>query len=983
MKLKTFTSIFLLLSTFGALQAQHSVAREWNEMLIFAIRGDFGRPTIHARNLFHTSIVMYDAWAAYDDVATPYLLGNTVGNFTCPFDGVPPPADVVAAREKAISFAAYRLLKHRFANSPGNTNPLFFTSQQLDFKMLQLGYDITNTSQDYTTGDPAALGNYIASQMIGFGYQDGSNEQFNYANLYYQPVNPPLITKQLGNPNLVDFNRWQQLTLDLFIDQNGIPIPFNTPPALTPEWGNLVPFALGADDKTTFQRDGHDWNVYHDPGQPPQVDLNGTAAANAEYIWNFALVSTWSSHMSPDDNEVWDISPASVGNIAVEDLPTTFDEYQAFYKLTEGGTNFSNGYAVNPKTGQPYTPQFVTRGDYARVLAEFWADGPNSDTPPGHWFEILNYVMDHPQFERKYKGQGAVIDDLEYDVKAYFMLGGAMQDAAITAWGVKGYYDGIRPISAIRGMAEKGQSTDPLLSNYHPAGLPLIPGFIEIVEAGDPLAGISNEYVGEVKVLAWRGPDYIVFPATDEAGVDWILAKYWWPYQRPTFVSPPFPGYISGHSTFSRTAAEVLTALTGDPFFPGGKSEFVCNQNQFLVFEDGPSQTVTLEWATYRDASDQCSLSRIWGGIHPPVDDIPGRKAGILIAADVVTHAETYFFKDEDNDGFYNYVDCDDNNAAVNPNAAEVCDGLDNDCNGSIDDGLVFTTYYLDGDGDGFGTAATALSSCAASAPTNYVTNSSDCDDTNAAISPAATEICDGIDNNCNGSIDDGLVFTTYYLDSDGDGFGTAATSLSSCATSAPTNYVTNSSDCDDTNAAISPAATEICDDIDNDCNGSIDDGLAFFTYFLDADGDGFGDAAAFLSSCETTAPGSYVTNDGDCDDTNAAVNPAATEVPNDNIDNNCDGQIDETSATADVIRKSWKLFPNPTTSRLNIQYEFAGKLQVQLYRADGSRQSAEVLDFTGGVAGLNMNEVPQGVYLLVATDTFGNRHFAERVVKI
>ncbi|MBK9016532.1 MAG: hypothetical protein IPM82_22020 [Saprospiraceae bacterium] len=1034
MKLRIITSIFLLLSMFGAVQAQHSAARTWNEMLLYAIKGDLGRPTVHARNLFHTSIVMYDAWAAYDTVATPYLLGKTVGNFTCPFNGVPVPANLQAAREQAVSFAAYRLLKHRFLNSPGNNNPNFFTSQQLDFKMLQLGYDISNISTDYSTGDPAALGNYIASQMIGFGYQDGSNEQFNYANQYYAPVNPPLVTKLVGNPDLLDFNRWQPLTLDLFVDQNGIPTGFNTPPALTPEWGNVVPFAMDAGDLTTFQRAGHDWNVYHDPGTPPLLDTTGNTSST-EYIWNFALVSAWSSHLAPDDNAVWDISPASIGN--TQSLPTTFAEYQAFYNLEQGGA-VSLGRPINPKTGQPYPPQFVTRGDYARVLAEFWADGPNSDTPPGHWYEILNYVMDHPDFQRKYRGQGEVIDLLEYDVKAYFMLGGALHDAAVTAWGVKGYYDGIRPISAIRGMAELGQSSDSSLPNYHVGGLPLIPGFIEMVEMGDPLAGMNNENVGEVKVLAWRGPNYIVFPATDEAGVDWILAKYWWPYQRPTFVTPPFPGYISGHSTFSRTAAEVLTALTGDEYFPGGVGEFVCNANQFLVFEDGPSQTVTLQWATYRDASDQCSLSRIWGGIHPPADDIPGRVIGMEIAADAVIHAETYFFKDEDNDGFYNYVDCNDQNAAVNPDATEVCDDIDNDCSGQADDGLVFTNYYLDvdddgfgdaasalssclaaapigystdntdcddtaaainpgsaeicddidndcsgqaddgltitdyyldSDGDGFGNAAISLSSCQASAPTNYVANNTDCDDLVAAINPDAAEICDGIDNDCSGQADDGLVFTTYFLDGDGDGFGDAASFISSCETTPPNNYVTNDGDCDDNNAAISPADVEICDDIDNDCDGQADDGLTFFTYFLDGDGDEFGDAASFLSSCETTPPGDYVTNNGDCDDTNPGINPDATEVPNDNVDNDCDGEVDETSATTDVARKSWKLFPNPTAGSLNIQYEFTGKLNVQVFRTDGGRQLAQTLDFTGGVAKLDIAEMPQGVYLLTATD--------------
>jgi len=143
-------------------------------------------------------------------------------------------------------------------------------------------------------------------------------------------------------------------------------------------------------------------------------------------------------------------------------------------------------------------------------------------------------------------------------------------------------------------------------------------------------------------VKAWKGPDYINDPDTDEAGVDWILAENWWPYQRPSFVTPPFAGFVSGHSTFSRAAAEVMTALTGDPFFPGGMGEFVAPQNEFLVFEEGPSTDVVLQWATYRDASDQCSLSRIWGGIHPPADDIPGRLIGEQIGINGFNLADYY-----------------------------------------------------------------------------------------------------------------------------------------------------------------------------------------------------------------------------------------------------------------------------------------------------------------------------------------------------
>jgi hypothetical protein len=621
----------------GPAFSQHSVAREWNEALLLAVRGDFARPTVHARNLFHTSAVMYDAWAAYDDVANTYLLGNTVHGFEgCPFEGVPAPADVEAARKEAISYAAYRLLTHRFVNSPGKD----VSQAYFDSLISALGYDSGLTSTDYRSGSPAALGNYIAECMIAYGLQDQSNEQNRYANRYYEHVNIPLAPVIPGNPNINFFNRWQPISLEVFIDQSGQEIPGSFQPFLSPEWGKVAPFALNEEELTIYRRGGHEYWVYHDPGPPPLLEIEGGGSSLA-YQWNFALVSIWGAHLDPDDGVLWDISPRGIGNIPK--LPDTFEEYLDFYDLFEGGDP-SPGHSVNPHTGQPYEPQIVPRGDYARVLAEFWADGPHSETPPGHWFSILNYVNDHPLLKKRFKGEGPELDDLEWDIKTYFTLGGGMHDAAVTAWGIKGWYDYVRPISAIRLMADLGQSTDPLRPNHHPAGIPLYPGYVEIVEQGDPLAGFNNEHVGKIKLYTWRGPDYIDDPDVDKAGVGWVLAENWWPYQRPTFVTPPFAGYISGHSTYSRTAAEIMTFLTGDPFFPGGMGEFHAPKNEYLVFEEGPSVDITLQWATYRDASDQTSLSRIWGGIHPPADDIPGRHIGIELGANAFELAEKYFY---------------------------------------------------------------------------------------------------------------------------------------------------------------------------------------------------------------------------------------------------------------------------------------------------------------------------------------------------
>jgi len=618
------TSKPLLVAPITVYPPPMSIARVWNETLLSAIRVDRVRPPVVARNLFHTSAAMYDLWAIYHPPAQPYLVGRAA----CPLSGVLPKSDDASLKE-AISFAMYRIINERYRESPGVEQ----TTMLADTLMHRLGYNRYDTSTDFASGSAAALGNYVAQCYIAYGLQDGSNEAGSHANTYYEPVNEPLIPTLSGTQTVADLDRWQPLALDVFVDQGGNVVVGGAPPFIGAEWGNVAPFALGPDDLTVYQRDSnHDgvldtFNVYHDPGPPPS-HVGPTAD---EYRWNFALVAKWSGQLDPTDGVMIDISPASFGNDPIDPLPlpTTFAEFQAFYRSDTGG-DASTGHTVNPKTGEPYAPEIVARGDYVRVLAEFWADGPNSETPPGHWFTILNYVTSRlAPDDKRFAGTGPALDDLQWDVKAYFTLGGAMHDAAISSWSIKGWYDYVRPITAIRAMDVLDMTEEP--------------GYIERVKPGDPLAGTNGENVGKMKIRAWRGPTVIGDPATETAGVDWILAENWWPYQRPSFVTPPFGGYVSGHSTFSRAGADVLTAITGDPYFPGGLGEFPVKANEYLVFEDGPTQDITLEWATYRDASDQTSLSRIWGGIHPPFDDIPGRKIGIVVAADAVALAERYF----------------------------------------------------------------------------------------------------------------------------------------------------------------------------------------------------------------------------------------------------------------------------------------------------------------------------------------------------
>ena len=376
-----------------------SISRIWNEALLESIRNDFARPNVHARNLFHASIAMYDIWSIYQKKGEPYLIGRNVGGFKSDLNDFTPEENIDVSIEKAISYAMYRLLNHRFKTSPGSKSSL----ERYNLIMSQLGYDTQNTSTDYSTGDAAAFGNFVAETIINYGLKDGSRESTDYDYSYYSPLNDPLDLSKPGiGSGLKDPNRWQPLTFNTFIDQSGNQIVGSTPSFLGPEWGNVQPFALNNDDKTIHVRDNNTFNIYHNPGQPPFLDINNSSESSNQYKWNFALVSIWSSHLDAKDGVMWDISPKTLGNIDINNFTSSFADLPNYYKELVGG-DYSNGHSMNPSTQMPYEEQMVPRGDYTRVLAEFWADGPDSETPPGHWFTLLNHVNDHPLLVKKNK----------------------------------------------------------------------------------------------------------------------------------------------------------------------------------------------------------------------------------------------------------------------------------------------------------------------------------------------------------------------------------------------------------------------------------------------------------------------------------------------------------------------------------------------------------------------------------------------------
>ncbi len=236
--------------------------------------------------------------------------------------------------------------------------------------------------------------------------------------------------------------------------------------------------------------------------------------------------------------------------------------------------------------------------------------------------------------------------------------------------------------------------------------------------------------------------------------------------------------------------------------------------------------------------------------------------------------------------------ECDDGNSNIHPTGTELCDGVDNDCDGNTDeaDAANAPAWYSDSDGDGYG-GSSSVRAC--SQPAGTTSSSTDCNDGNAAVNPAAAESCDGVDNDCDGTVDEPAATnaSTWYLDSDGDGYGVSGSVTRSC--SQPAGYSAASTDCNDGNAAISPSATESCDGLDNDCDGATDESGGSLWY-RDADGDGYGVSSTSASSCNQ--PSGYVAASGDCNDGSSAVSPAATEVC-DGIDNDCDGSTDEGGA--------------------------------------------------------------------------------------
>ena len=497
---------------------QQSIVAQWNEVTLAAIREGAAKPTATTYQLHLSSSAIYDAWAAFDDLAYGHYAEIET-----------PLAATEDNKAEAISFAAYAALTKLFPAQKA----LF------DSFMSDLGYDPAAANRD--PGTAAGVGTLAAQFVFAARAQDGSNAENDFADTSgYVPVNAAEPGAP-GAPGGADFdpNHWQPLRVPtgVVVDANAVPVIDGSNPAsyvdqvaLTPHWGSVTSFALAENDQ--FR-----------PDAPPMLGDHST------YV-------------------------DGTGKVTTND--------QAYRDQIEQVITFSADLTNEQK-----------------VIAEYWADGPRTESPPGHWNQIAQDIA---------LREGHSIDE---DAKMFFAVNAAVFDAGIATWEAKYAYDYVRPQSAIRDL-------------YY-----------------------------DQDIEAWGGVN---------EGTRTIQGQAWQPYQNVTFVTPPFPEYVSGHSTFSMAAAKTLASFVGsDSFYDGttlgnydldgvaGRDllgQYVTSELVFEAFGDGPP--VVLQWETLTEAAEEAGISRLYGGIHIQDGNLNGLDVGRKVAANAEIRWDALFTRGGD-----------------------------------------------------------------------------------------------------------------------------------------------------------------------------------------------------------------------------------------------------------------------------------------------------------------------------------------------
>jgi hypothetical protein len=492
----------------------------WDDQLLDVIRAYPAQtgPTVTARALGVVHTATYDAWAAYDPTAKQTRM-----------DGPAPQQagrNTLDNKKEAISYAAYRAINDLFpperfpcipASCPTDGSATYLTPDKL---LLSLGYDPGNTAlagPTDTAAAPAGVGNLAAKAVLDYRHADGSN--------------------QLGN------------------DPRGtLGVPYSDTTGYTPV---------------------NDWNHVNDPWRWQPLCVLTAAGVAA----NFPPIRDPSASSCPDGTSTtpshYTLQKALTpqwGNITPFAVPSSQFKYMA-----PGPPKNSDG-TYSTKDIATELADTSNLDDFKKAVAEYWADGPRTEFPPGHMGVFAQFIC------RKFG------NNLDSDTKMFFMLGNALMDASIAAWWQKYKYDFVRPTTAIR--------------EYY---------------KNDP-NGINS----------WLGPNM---------GYGTVPSQQWMPYQQLTVVTPPFPEYVSGHSTFSAAGASLLALANGSDTF-GGSITIKAGSSKFE--SNTPATDVTLSWPTFSDASNQAGMSRRYGGIHFYTGDYHGRAIGRQVAQYVYSKAQSY-----------------------------------------------------------------------------------------------------------------------------------------------------------------------------------------------------------------------------------------------------------------------------------------------------------------------------------------------------